>query len=125
MERVRGGSRRALELEAPTPAPAHDQEIELRAPVRGPPVTVTPLDPQPADHRLQGEALPRGAERGMSLQVAAFADPEERVQQAAVCEVDLGRAHLPLGDVFAPREQDAHGKGRGQTVEIAAHQDAQ
>jgi hypothetical protein len=60
------------------------------------------------------------ADLRVHLQLPPGADAQERVQQAAVADVDLRRLHLPLAKVFEPRRQLPDHEYAGQQVHVAA-----
>lgn len=78
----------SFHFEAQAPASADDEQIELRSVLRTPEVTLLPLSAQARDDLLQHEPLPRGSELGVDIEFGTSRDPQERVKQAAVCNVD-------------------------------------
>ena len=76
---------------------------------------------QQLDDLPDDEPLPRRAHLGMRDDFLPGSEPQKRVEDARVVHIDLGRAHLPLGDVLVPRGQLPHGEHRGQGVQVAAH----
>ena len=75
---------------------------------------------QQLDDLPDDEPLPRRAHLGMRDDFLPGSEPQERVEDAGVVHIHLGRAHLPLGDVLVPRGQLPHGEHRGQGVQVAA-----
>ena len=68
---VTAGARRALDLEAPAPSAAHDEQVELGARVRRPEVALAPVARRgDATTGVEGEALPRRADLRVALEVA-------------------------------------------------------
>ena len=108
-ERGRGG---ALELEPPAPPSPHHEKVQLGSRVSSPEVALPPVDAEAAHDRLEREPLPRRAELGMAVEIPPLADPEQRVQDPAVGQVDLRRAHLALPEVLPPG-------GRTRTTNVA------
>ena len=47
-------------------------------------------------------------------------DIEQRMQQTAVSNVDLGAFHLTLGEILKPGSQLTHEIGTGQEIKITA-----
>ena len=47
-------------------------------------------------------------------------DAEQRMQQTAIPNVDLGRFHLTLGEILKPGLQLTHEIGTGQEIKITA-----
>ena len=80
----------ALELETQTAAAARDEEIELGAGVRGPVVRFPGPEREPANHLFEGEAFEACAHLRMGREIGRLLDSEQRVQQPAVGDVDLG-----------------------------------
>ena len=73
------------------------------------------------DERLDDQSLPGHARDGMSEEAIEVGDAEERMDETAVADVDLGRLHQPLADVDVPRLQPTHEKQVDEEIEVARH----
>jgi len=105
------GRFRAFHLEAVSPFAGSDEQIKSRAAMRRPMEALFGPRSQAGDHLRSQETLPGGADFRAGRQGVAGSNAEQRVQNAGVGNIDLGRPHLPLADVLAPRWQLVHLNG--------------
>jgi hypothetical protein len=57
----------------------------------------------------------------MPVEIRLALHRQQRVQQAGIAHVQLGRLVLPLADVLEPRRQPPHQERASQEIEIAAN----
>ena len=73
------------------------------------------------DDLLRGKPLPTAAELGMPEQCRLVRYAEQRMQKAAVADVDLGTPHEPLAEMLKPRWQEPDHEGRREHFEMAEY----
>src|SRR5659263_101697 len=112
---------RPLELEPEAPFPPHDQQIKLRASVRGPKEAFLGTGAEVCDRFLEDKPLPRGSQSRMRKEALPRLDLQQGVKQATVGEIDLRRFHLPLAQVLMPRRKLAHNEGCSQEIQVSAN----
>ena len=90
------------------------QQVELRPRVRGQKKHSSGRAPVRRITSLENEALPRGPDLGVAIEVFSVLYIEKGVEQAGVGDVDLGGADLAFAQILEPRGKPPHDEGPGQ-----------
>src|SRR6266498_931373 len=94
--------RRQLEIHSPSFSPAHDEKVELRAAMRRPEEAFFPPQLEDGGNLLQCEAFPRSADLRMAEEVGVVVDAKQRMKDARIAQIHLGRLDLPLAKILEP-----------------------
>lgn len=107
-----------LELKAVVFASGAHEQVKFCAAMRRPKVRIAGF--KHANDLFHRKALPGCAKFGMRLKVCQCRQLKERMENAAVANIDLGRFDLTLANVFEPgRENSDHVSAR-ENIEIPA-----
>ena len=114
------GRRRLLDLEPPAPPASNDQQIELRARMRRPEVAVFRTGTHESHHFVQRKSFPGRSNLRVPFEIPLVMETEQRMEEAAVAHVQLGRLDLTLGEILVKRLQLTDEERGRQEIEISA-----
>ncbi len=112
------GTVRTLEFEPEPQVAAHDKQVQLGATMDRPEVALLRARAQLVDDLGQGKPLPAGTYLGMGAQLCGPSQPEQRVQDTAVRDVESRGLDDPRPDVAAPWSQLPHQKQTRHVVHV-------
>src|ERR1044071_5289750 len=122
MHRARQGRRcRSLELESDPGCPACDEQIEFRAGMSSPEIALFRKRSETHHDRIESEPLPGRSDFRVRLDLSSAPETEQRMEQAAVPEVDLRRLDLPLAYVLVPGRELSDHEGCAEQIEVALY----